>query len=248
MPSAPRPGLAPPLRNQLQQSATSNQQPATSNQPSMLLSLIDSLRCPNAHDETWLVASVDEWHGSHVARGVLGCPICRAEYPVIEGVIDFTGGADWPVGVQGDESGSSIDHADVIRLAAQLDLREPGGVVLLAGRYAPLAPWLESIVAAQYVVVVGVDERIPRGAETGLRVRAQLPLTAQSVRAAAIDGAAATEVLARETARVLRGGGRLVARASVPLPEGVQELARDEHEWVGAAAGARLAPVPLRRR
>lgn len=212
----------------------------------MLLELIDSLRCPASHEETWLVASVDAWRGAHVARGVLGCPICRAEYPIADGVIDFTRSGSAPA--LSADAGAGTEHAEVLRLAAQLDLREPGGLVLLAGCYAPLAAWLQSVTAAQYVVVATAGAPIPRGAETGLVVGERLPLAAQTVRAAALDAAAAQEPLLTEFTRVLRPEARLVAAASVPVPPRVRELARDEREWVGAADGAVTAPVPLRRR
>ena len=214
----------------------------------MLLKLIDSLLCPVSHEETWLVASVDEWRGPHVVRGVLGCPICRAEYPIEKGVIDFARAGSATAGTTPEGEGRT-DHADVLRLAAQLDLREPGGIVLLAGRYAALARWLESITAAQYVVVASPGEAIPTGAETGVVVAARLPLAARTVRAAAIDAAASREPLSADVARVLRGEGRLVAPADAPRPPAIRELARDEREWVGVASGeAAAAPVPLRRR
>ena len=42
-----------------------------------------------------------------------------------------------------------------------------------------------------------------------------------------------------------RVGGRLVAPAGAPLPEGVRELARDDAVWVGEREALPSAPVTL---
>lgn len=213
----------------------------------MFLDLVDSLRCPAAHEDTWLVATVDEWRDARVVRGTLGCPVCRAEYPVLNGVIAFVRGERAPVRGS-DEHAESIDHASVLRLAALLDLTQPGGIVLLAGAYAAQARWLAAVTPAHYVAATRPGEVVPAGASIGLVVGDRLPIAAHAVRAAAIDAAAAEGPWLEEFTRVLRAGGRLVAPAEVRVPPGVEELARDEREWVGAASGAVAAPVPLRRR
>lgn len=56
----------------------------------MFIELVDSLRCPRVHDDTWLVASVTRFDGRFIVEGSLGCPICRQQYPVHRGVVDFT--------------------------------------------------------------------------------------------------------------------------------------------------------------
>ena len=95
----------------------------------MLLSLVDSLRCPAGHEGTSLVLSVESWSGKRVSEGLLGCPLCHARYPIRQGAVDFTGGSS---DVRHMVSDASVD---VMRLAAQLQLNEPGGIVLLTGRY-----------------------------------------------------------------------------------------------------------------
>ena len=62
----------------------------------MFIEMIDLLRCVNAHEDTWLVASFSEVTNRIVTRGTLGCPVCSAEYPIQDGVADFTLGESSP--------------------------------------------------------------------------------------------------------------------------------------------------------
>ena len=52
----------------------------------MFIELVDSLRCVNVHEDTWLVAAVARMDGRHIVDGTLGCPLCRREYPIRDGV------------------------------------------------------------------------------------------------------------------------------------------------------------------
>ena len=53
----------------------------------MFIELVDSLRCPNDHAETWLVATCDAMRGRDIVTGTLGCPICRAQYAIVDGAV-----------------------------------------------------------------------------------------------------------------------------------------------------------------
>jgi uncharacterized protein YbaR (Trm112 family) len=55
----------------------------------VFVELIDALRCPRPHADTWLVAAAAETRDRCVVRGALGCPTCRAEYPITGGVAAF---------------------------------------------------------------------------------------------------------------------------------------------------------------
>jgi hypothetical protein len=216
----------------------------------MHVELVDSLRCPNDHEDTWLVASIVQWSGRHIMRGTLGCPICHASYPVARGTADFTGAVPDDTAGAGEREAPPADEAELLRLAAQLDLEEAGGIVLLAGRYAALASDLEAVTAAHYVAIAGPGEasamRAP--ADVLLRVGDRLPLAGGTVRAAAVEGPLLQPLGAGEIPRVLRAGARLVGSATAPVPPGIRELARDEREWVGERVADDTAPVPLQRR
>ena len=90
----------------------------------MFIELIDVLRCPHAHEESWLVLLSGRIDGRDVMEGVLGCPVCEAEYPVADGVVRFA-----------QRSGSAVagpsSEEDALRLAALLDLADPRGYAIV---------------------------------------------------------------------------------------------------------------------
>src|SRR5579862_4251470 len=99
----------------------------------MHLDVVPVLRCPRDHEESGLVLAADQTEGRHVITGVLGCPVCEAEYPVRDGIAYFVD-HDERVG-RDDED----DEIDVMRTAAMLGLTEPGGVIMLTGDWASTA-------------------------------------------------------------------------------------------------------------
>lgn len=204
----------------------------------MLLTLVDSLRCPAGHPESTLVLSAESWSGSRVATGLLGCPVCHARYPITDGVVDFSGGS--PVPPPPDEALPS----EPVRLAAQLGLADPGGVVLLTGRYASLAEGLRELVEVT-CVVADVTGEIPVTA-VAFRVPALLPLRDATLRAAAIDAPRNSSGFLAEVTRCVAGRGRVVAPARSPMPAGVRLVARDSLEWVVEVEAAHPV-VSLRR-
>jgi hypothetical protein len=130
-----------------------------------------------------------------------------------------------------------------LRLAAQLALGQPGGFVLLAGRYAGLHEALLDVVDTTCVLVD--SPRPPASAAVSIRVQETLPIVDGAMRGAAVDTHKAPGFLA-EVTRCLGAGSRLVAPSSMALPPAVQLLARDEREWVAEVPGV-LPTVPLGR-
>jgi uncharacterized protein YbaR (Trm112 family) len=204
----------------------------------VLLALVDSLRCPVDHEESVLVLSADSWAGSRVASGTLGCPVCHARYAIRDGAVDFTGGApgDFPLPAQPLES-------DGMRLAAQLGLGEPGGLVMLTGRYAVLAEALGEVVDVTCIVVDTV--RAPQ-ATVRFELRDRIPLPDATLRGAAIDEPRATPPFLAEVTRCMQAGGRVVAPARSWVPDGARLIARDEQEWVAEVEGS-VPVIQLRR-
>ena len=183
--------------------------------------------------------SADAWSGARITRGVLGCPVCHARYPITDGVVDFTGrGSHAPP-----QDGVS-DEGDVMRLLAQLALGEPGGVVLLTGRYARRVAELVALVDVTFILVDAPDE--PELNVATFVMSERVPLADGSLRAAAVDwDRAATPYLA-DVVRCLRSGSRVVAPVPATPPPGVRILARDEREWVGEVETS-VPVTPLRR-
>jgi len=61
----------------------------------VFIELVDALRCPRAHEESWLVLAMSRIEGRHIQEGALGCPVCHAEYPIHEGIVDLRLDDEW---------------------------------------------------------------------------------------------------------------------------------------------------------
>jgi uncharacterized protein YbaR (Trm112 family) len=192
----------------------------------MFIELVDALRCPTPHEEGWLVASADRIEARHIVEGTLGCPVCKAEYSIHRGVVDFrrTAPGVFPPAV-------TPDYEQAMRLAAFLDLSDSLGFAVLLGAWGSHASLLRAEVETPLVLV---DP--PQGVEgepgiSVLRSDGELPLAAGAARGLAIDGGSESRLAS--AVRAIRSKGRLVAPVSVALPAGVRELARDDTVWVG---------------
>ena len=204
----------------------------------MFIELIDLLRCTRPHEDSWLVATFQELRERDVIEGLLSCPVCEARYPI-------TGGVAW-FDVEPGTALTIIDgaEADAMRVAAYLNLVEPG-VVLLAGGWAGAA----AAVAASDCTVIALNAPEPADNARVSRLRADdiVPLARECLDGIAL--ASASERLIARGVRALKIGARMVAPAHARLPEGLVELGRDETWWVAAREGAGTsAPVQIARR
>src|SRR6059058_1456811 len=98
------------------------------------------LRCPETHEEAFLVMSTGEMVGRMVRSGILGCPICRREYAIVRGVVNFSGPGTGeglpPRQKYAVAAGAPPRSPDAQTLQALLDLSGPGGYVVLVGSEA----------------------------------------------------------------------------------------------------------------
>lgn len=212
----------------------------------MFIELVDSLRCVQPHEDTWLVATFDRMENRRVVEGALGCPTCRASYPIRAGVVWL--GAVPEQGTPADDPPAAHPVADeAMRLAALLDLREPGMRALLAGAHGAVAHALVGATQAELLVIDPPASVTPGDGVSIVRTGGRVPLAAASMRAVALDERSAVAPGAIEAAvAALRDGGRLVAPATVPVPASVTELARDARQWVAERDARPSAPVQLR--
>jgi hypothetical protein len=218
----------------------------------MFIEFVDSLRCTRPHEESWLVAAADRMEGRSIVQGTLGCPVCGAQYAIRDGVADFRApGAEPASGSSAPavEAPSASDDGQAIRAAALLGLDDAGGTAALAGSWGAVAP---AVLAVAPVHLLLVDPPFRARGGDGLSVLrtggGALPLAAACLRGAALDEATAGDRAAVDSAvRALRAGGRLVAPAATPVPEGVAELARDVRDWVAERHAPTSAPVALGR-
>ncbi|MDZ7630837.1 MAG: hypothetical protein U5K74_05630 [Gemmatimonadaceae bacterium] len=95
----------------------------------MFTELIDTLRCPNDHDDSWLVATSTRSDQRHIVEGRLGCPVCRQTFLIVDGVAQFRA----PVAIPPIDA---LDEDAAFRIAAQLHLVEAPSPILLTGRSA----------------------------------------------------------------------------------------------------------------
>jgi uncharacterized protein YbaR (Trm112 family) len=112
----------------------------------MFIELTDVLRCPAGHDEAYLVLLPDAMSGRDVAAGRLGCPVCRAEYAVRDGVVLL----GEPPGI-----GEGPPRLDGAGIAALLGLEGPGGFAALVGGAA--ADWTAVAAANEGLHLVAVN-------------------------------------------------------------------------------------------
>jgi hypothetical protein len=209
----------------------------------VFIELVDSLRCVNTHEDTWLVAAVTRMDGRHIADGTLGCPVCRRTYAVRDGIAWFTSA---PAGEASLTPPAAATGDRAMRLAALLGLTEPGGIVLLGGTWSDCATAIAELGVAHVVVVNAASPTDGPQEVSSVVVDDRLPFAPGSVRAVALDARAAT--LLPSAAYVLRSRGRLVGPAGSPLPNDVAELARDDEDWVGERTVVASPPVPLQSR
>ena len=196
----------------------------------MFVELIEALRCPRLHEEAHLVARASRTEARHIVDGVLGCPVCGAEFTIANGVAQF--------GEPGVETGPEQPDAETaMRLAAFLELTDARGFALLCGRWGAHADAIHQLAETQ-LVLVNPPRTVPADVAAGVVLtRDAVPFAEGSARALALDDPAPLE-FARSAVRAVRVGGRVLGPATFDLPEGVTELVRDERMWVGEKTAA----------
>ncbi len=209
------------------------------------------------------MAMVHRADGPRLREADLACPACGDAFVVRDAVAWFHAPPHEASALAAADAANLAPEAwteeqDADRLAALLGVAEgPWPVVLvgaraaqgaaLAARVSPPQWWINPVPAA-----LGQAPH-PHWLAGVLHTGARWPLAPRQAAAVALDTAHAAPVPLAQAVRLLRPGGRLVAPAWAPLPEGVRELARDATEWVAEAISvhpAHDAPplVTLRRR
>ncbi len=207
----------------------------------MHVDLVESLRCPNAHEDGWLVASADKVVQRRIMRGVIGCPQCGAEWSLTDGVLVF----DAPTSLELVQIQPPAEPAGALRLAALLDLRDSRGAVVMVGESARFC---DGVATLSGVLILAVNAPADSAvAHSRLYAAHRLPLGVGTVRGVVLDMAHSGPAWVASAVRALERGGRLVAPAAAAVPPEVEELARDATEWVGEVRVAASGLVPLRR-
>lgn len=197
----------------------------------MHIELTEMLRCPEPHAEAFLVMSTGEMTGRMVRSGVLGCPVCAREYPIVKGVVYFTGSPGAPPRAA-PRPATSVEPDT---LQALLDLSGPGGYVVLLGSAARHAVGLAGLMGGIHFVGVNAPGDVGELPVLSLlRCEAVVPLRQAMARAVVVGRDRLDARWLAEAQRVLLPGRRLVVeddRAAVP--EGITRLALGQGLLVG---------------
>ena len=189
----------------------------------MFVELIEQLRCPHPHEESQLIASASRTEARHIVEGVLGCPLCGAEFPITRGVARFSD----PEATVAPQAPSA---EMAMRLAAFLDLTDANGFALLCGRWGAQADAILRLADAR-LVLVNPPPNVRADVAAGVVVtRDIVPFAAGSARALALDEGMPS--LTDSAVGAVRTGGRVVGPSALGVPAGVTELTRDAHTWV----------------
>ena len=189
----------------------------------MHIELTEMLRCPERHEEGYLVMSTGEMLGRMVRSGMLGCPVCGKEYPIVRGVARFSGPSGEPT-----HPVSRMSHpADAQTLQALLDLSGPGGYVLLLGSAAHHAVRLAGLMGGIHFVGVNAPDDVEELPVLSLLAcEAMIPLRQTVARAAVVGPDRLGAAWLAEARRVLLPGRRLVIESErIDAPAGLTQLA-----------------------
>jgi len=201
----------------------------------MFIPLVDSLRCPNQHDETWLVASIDRAEERDIKQGLLGCPSCYAEYPIVDGIVRFDDAERAPF--------TAPDEREATRIAAALDLTDPRMTALLIGEWGAHAPLIRAMSPVQ-LLLVNPPAGVVSGDGVSIILATSAPLATASMDAIAIDAAVSDAVVARLSA-ALRGGRRMLGPVARAVPTFLKELVRDDEVWVAELEPGAVTSAPV---
>ena len=191
----------------------------------MFIELTDHLRCPNDHDESFLVLLPGAMDGRSVRSGDLGCPVCGRTFQLGDGVFD-TGDAP--------ATGVTAGVLDADALTALVGLSGPGGYLTLVGSAGAL--WSEMAERNSGVALVAVNPPPSVRDGPGISVirSSRLPIKSGSMRGVVLGRPYADEPhWVREAARVVLPGLRVVGEGKDPPPDVVELLASAEGVWVG---------------
>ena len=206
----------------------------------MHIELTEMLRCPERHEEGFLVLSTGEMLGRMVRSGVLACPKCGRECPVVRGVVQFSGSRE-PGAGSGAAPSTTAPRSplpapvDAHTLQALLDLSGPGGYVLLLGSAVQHAVGLAGLMSGIHFVGVNAPDDVAELPVLSLLdCETMIPLLQKVGRAAVVGPDRLGPEWLAEARRVLLPGRRLVIESErIAPPPGLTQLALGHGLFVG---------------
>jgi uncharacterized protein YbaR (Trm112 family) len=204
------------------------------------IELTEMLRCPESHGEAFLVMSTGEMLGRMVRSGILGCPVCRREFPIVKGIVNFSGSGTRDAGgvmqAKPSHPAARIPHpVDPGTLQALLDLSGPGGYVVLVGTAARHAVGLAGLMGGIHFVGINAPPDVEELPVLSLLVcSGVIPLRQTVARGVVVGPDRLGSDWLAEARRVALPGRRVVIEGDdVPVPPGLTQLAVGEGLFVG---------------
>lgn len=208
----------------------------------MFILLTDHLRCPRCGPEFGLVLLADRVEERRVLEGRLGCSNCREQFPLRGGVVDLRTG---PVPPEAPTAAPADPQEAAVRIAALLGLAQPGGMVLLAGPGADLAPALAPLAPGTEFVALHPEPPAGGESEGVTRVAAGrgIPFASRSLRGVALTGGASAALVADALRAVAPGGRVMVEGAGPETVAAVEEAGAELLLHQDAVVLARVSPT-----
>jgi hypothetical protein len=191
----------------------------------MFIELTDHLRCPEEHEEGFLVLLPDEMDGRSVRAGKLGCPVCGRTFAIRDGVVEL---GDAP------EPASTESRLDAEGLTALAGLHGPGGYFTLVGPLGSRAREMLELTPGVALVTVNPPADVVDGPGVSVIRSARIPLKTRSMRGVALGRPYADDPFwINEAARVVLPGLRVVGEGADPPADAIELMASAEGVWVG---------------
>lgn len=174
----------------------------------MFFEVVELLACPHCGPAHGLVLLVEEMGERRVHSGQLGCPNCKRDYPVSEGVADLRIGAP---AESTKASGPLQEEGLAVKIVALSGLTEGRGYVLIDERLAHAGAEVADVLPGLEVITVRAapDESTERDGVSRLLSDVAFPVTEYRLRAVAIAPGGDRDRVAAAARRVAPGG-RLV--------------------------------------
>ena len=191
----------------------------------MFIELTDLLRCPNPHDESFLVLLPDQMDGRSVRTGQLGCPVCGRTFQLMDGVFDA--------------GGAPADSSENTKLSAEnvsvlIGLSGPGGYLALVGPVASL--WEQVAALNPGVALVAINPPKDVKDSDGISVvrGGMIPLKSRSLRGVVLGKPYADDpAWVRDAGRLVLPGLRVVGEGDQPPEDLIDVMASADGVWVG---------------
>src|SRR5918994_612068 len=190
----------------------------------MFIELTDHLRCPEDHDESFLVLLPDKMEGRFVRTGQLGCPVCGRTFELVDGVFDA--GSPEP---STEPSTLTAEAATVLA-----GLSGPGGYLALVGPPASLSKEIAERLPGVALVAVNPNSGVMDGDAVSVIRARRIPIKSRALRGVVLGKPYAEDPYwISEAARVVLPGLRIVGEGADPPEGSIDVMASTGTTWVG---------------